>query len=184
MANVKTPAMIRTTTMDEANPTISAPVLPSKEVKLAQEHRVQSTMPIEPVPATAKAGFTIPENAIVIKIEDDPESLIASSPAYLSTHHDSTSSTSISSHSSAPSTGTEVLPLYLDEDIEAVLKERRSKIQALEQECAKLKFMLKYLEVSEMQTEVLQQKFDGPRQGSWDESCRAVLGCARRNLKE
>lgn len=184
MANVKTPAMIRTTTMDEANPTISAPVLPSKEVKLAQEHRVQSTMPIEPVPATAKAGFTIPENAIVIKIEDDPESLIASSPAYLSTHHDSTSSTSISSHSGAPSTGTEVLPLYLDEDIEAVLKERRSKIQALEQECAKLKFMLKYLGVSEMQTEVLQQKFDGPRQGSWDESCRAVLGCARRNLKE
>lgn len=125
--------------------------------------------------STKLSGITVPKNAVVIKIEDDVDNPILPSPFPLHTGQDAIFTYHLPEPDAKPMIKDADSSIYLDDNIEAVLNNRRNKIQSLEHECTKLRFMLKCFGVSEMQMKVLSQKFDAPQGGQWEQSCRAVF---------
>lgn len=167
------------------NATIAHPVTPESPEGNEPIQRLPTRAPSKPTSTETpvEADNIVAEKAVIIEIEDDHNRETPSRSTLPMPGETGRRTPLLSLPNAASRTDTNVSPLSLHDSIQALLEERKSRIHNVERECRMLKYTLEYLGVSEVQMQVLQQRFNVSRNGKWDESCHAVLGCSRRKTK-
>lgn len=128
----------------------------------------------EPTTAPCEKRSVVPKDAVIIKLEDDTDSESDSftGPRIL---------TSLPKENRPVSA--EVIPQWLNEEVQAILVQRKAEVKKAKRESRLQMYVLDYLGVSEEQMDIIQQRCNKTKNGTWDGNCLAVLGRKRIGKK-